>query len=88
MISTKTVPEADRTHCPRGHAYTEANTMHYQGSRYCRRCKNAYSNISKAKNRGVRGEKLERYIVRVWERADRLAEFSWVGPVSRGAAIR
>lgn len=30
---------ANRTHCPRGHAYDEANTRTYRGSRYCRTCR-------------------------------------------------
>lgn len=29
---------AARTHCPRGHAYDEANTFAYNGSRRCRAC--------------------------------------------------
>lgn len=29
---------ANRTHCPSGHAYDEANTRVYQGRRYCRAC--------------------------------------------------
>jgi hypothetical protein len=29
---------AARTHCVNGHEYNEANTFHYKGSRYCRRC--------------------------------------------------
>ncbi len=29
---------ANRTHCPQGHAYDEANTRWYKGWRYCRAC--------------------------------------------------
>ena len=29
---------ASRTHCPQGHAYDEANTYRWRGSRKCRRC--------------------------------------------------
>ncbi len=29
---------AARTHCKRGHEFTEANTYHYKGSRNCRAC--------------------------------------------------
>jgi hypothetical protein len=28
-----------KTHCPRGHAYDEANTYFYRGSRTCRKCR-------------------------------------------------
>lgn len=27
-----------KTHCPQGHAYTEANTFTHRGIRYCKRC--------------------------------------------------
>ena len=30
--------QAERTHCPRGHAYDEANTIHFRGHRKCRAC--------------------------------------------------
>jgi hypothetical protein len=29
---------SNKTHCPQGHAYDEANTQMYQGRRYCRAC--------------------------------------------------
>ena len=29
---------ARRTHCPRGHAYDQPNTLLYRGKRYCRAC--------------------------------------------------
>lgn len=29
---------ARKTHCPQGHAYDEANTLVYNGGRYCRAC--------------------------------------------------
>ncbi len=28
-----------KTHCPRGHEYTPANTYTYDGRRFCRKCK-------------------------------------------------
>lgn len=28
-----------KTHCPHGHPYDEANTIHYRGHRFCRACK-------------------------------------------------
>ena len=28
----------NKTHCPQGHDYTEANTYRYNGGRYCRTC--------------------------------------------------
>lgn len=31
----------DVTHCPRGHEYTEENTMRSGGARYCKTCRNA-----------------------------------------------
>jgi len=30
---------AAKTHCKRGHAFDEANTYHYRGSRHCRTCR-------------------------------------------------
>jgi hypothetical protein len=30
-----------KTHCPHGHKYDEANTLHYRGARKCRECKRA-----------------------------------------------
>jgi hypothetical protein len=35
---------AQKTHCPSGHAYDEANTDYYKGARYCRRCRNGERN--------------------------------------------
>lgn len=32
---------ATKTHCKRGHEYTEANTHHYRGERICRECRKA-----------------------------------------------
>ncbi len=29
---------SDRTHCPRGHEYTDENTRMYKNSRHCRKC--------------------------------------------------
>ncbi len=31
-------PRRERTHCPQGHPYDEANTRHYKGHRICRAC--------------------------------------------------
>ena len=31
-------PNTLKTHCPRGHAYDDANTRHYRGRRVCRAC--------------------------------------------------
>ena len=28
----------NKTACPQGHEYSESNTYHYRGSRYCRIC--------------------------------------------------
>lgn len=30
-----------KTHCPRGHEYSQENTIHYKGSRFCVECKRA-----------------------------------------------
>lgn len=32
---------AKKDHCPQGHKYDEANTIHYRTFRYCRECKRA-----------------------------------------------
>ncbi len=31
--------EANKTHCPQGHAYDETNTRHYRGERHCWTCR-------------------------------------------------
>lgn len=33
-----TARNASKTHCPRGHAYSEENTYAHRGSRHCREC--------------------------------------------------
>jgi hypothetical protein len=33
--------QADKTHCPQGHEYTEENTYHWRGERHCRTCRTA-----------------------------------------------
>jgi len=38
---------AERTHCPAGHEYTEANTYIHNGKRTCLTCKNARRKKSK-----------------------------------------
>lgn len=35
------VENANKTHCPRGHAYDDKNTKQYGGRRYCRACQRA-----------------------------------------------
>jgi hypothetical protein len=35
---------ARKTHCPKGHEYDEANTIHYRGGRYCRACQSEKNN--------------------------------------------
>lgn len=42
---------AQKTHCPRGHAFDEINTYHYDGSRYCRICDRAKLNARRRKRR-------------------------------------
>lgn len=41
----------EKTHCPQGHAYDEANTGHYRGRRYCRTCQNEYSRRRRARQK-------------------------------------
>lgn len=31
-------PFSNRTHCPKGHEYSEENTRRYKDSRFCRKC--------------------------------------------------
>lgn len=40
-----------KTHCPKGHPYDEANTIHGQGSRTCRTCRRAYQRVYRARRR-------------------------------------
>ena len=40
-----------KTHCPRGHEYSEGNTYSHGGSRYCRSCQRKASRESKARMR-------------------------------------
>lgn len=43
--------DALKTHCPRGHPYSEANTRHHGGKRFCRTCGRAANTQSKKKAR-------------------------------------
>jgi hypothetical protein len=49
-----TAVQARRTHCPRGHAYDEANTRHRQGKRYCRACEKERNYLNRAGDGGNR----------------------------------
>jgi hypothetical protein len=31
-----------KTHCPKKHEYSEANTYYYRGRRFCKECRNEY----------------------------------------------
>jgi hypothetical protein len=42
---------ARKTHCPRGHAYDEANTYHWRGHRKCRICENARTAVRNKRRR-------------------------------------
>jgi hypothetical protein len=44
------VPEWQRskTHCLRGHEYSEANTQRYNGKRYCRTCRREAMRVKRA----------------------------------------
>ncbi len=48
---------ANKTHCPKGHAYDEENTIRYKGSRTCRECKNK-ANRERMRERRAQGEKI------------------------------
>lgn len=43
----------EKTHCPSGHPYDEANTKWYQGRRYCRACRLIDSRRYKAAKRAA-----------------------------------
>jgi hypothetical protein len=45
---------ADRTHCPQGHPYDEANTGHSRGQRVCRACAAARSREYQARKKAER----------------------------------
>jgi len=45
-------PQANKTHCPQGHAYTEDNTVRRRGYRECRACRNANSRAWRARQKG------------------------------------
>lgn len=34
--------QAEKTHCPKGHAYDQANTYIYKNQRFCRACKSIH----------------------------------------------
>lgn len=38
-----------RTHCPKGHPYDEANTLHYRGRRVCKACQTITRRLSRQK---------------------------------------
>ncbi len=65
------------THCPKGHAYDEANTMIHQGKRVCRKCNaERVSAIYASETHEERERRRERAAVqatREKDRADRLA---------------
>lgn len=42
-----------KTHCPRGHAYDETNTLRSQGRRHCRTCRNAEQRRYRAAKKAV-----------------------------------
>lgn len=42
---------AEKTHCPKGHAYVESNIYHWRGHRQCLACRNERGRAWRAKNR-------------------------------------
>lgn len=54
-----TAENARKTHCPRGHAYSEGNTAIYGGSRVCREC-------SRLKTKRVRERKKENFLLDIF----------------------
>ena len=59
MVSKGRKPDHNgpKTHCPRGHEYTEANTrINPRGSRVCRRCSVLNTNRQRAEKRARRDE--------------------------------
>lgn len=65
--TSSALAEAARTHCPKGHEYTEANTYRHGNHRYCRRC-NADRMVRKAAERreaaGVVGKRTDHKVQR------------------------
>lgn len=44
--------QADKTHCPQGHPYDEANTYHWRNERHCRECRKAAKRRYRAAKQG------------------------------------
>ena len=42
-----------KTHCPKGHQYTEENTFRYNGSRRCKECIRAYNRKLYRRKKGL-----------------------------------
>jgi hypothetical protein len=53
--NTRRGEPANRTHCPRGHAYDQANTGHNArtGRRFCKACHSFFAVRTKARRRGI-----------------------------------
>jgi hypothetical protein len=47
--TTLAAENAKKIHCPRGHLYSEQNTYHYSGRRFCRTCHRTKERDRKAK---------------------------------------
>lgn len=64
-IAHGTHPEASRTHCLRGHEFTEANTALLNGgkSRRCKKCANMYGKINRAIKRDARLNPQEKAVI-------------------------
>lgn len=56
-------PRAERTHCPKGHPYDEANTIRRNGRRHCRACKEERLRLAREAT-ARRGRKLKTHCVR------------------------
>jgi hypothetical protein len=47
----------EKTHCPHGHLYDEANTYLYRGKRFCRACRRRHRLRRRAAARAARGRR-------------------------------
>jgi hypothetical protein len=70
-------PQRQRTHCPQGHSYDEANTYVWNGWRYCRTCSKVYIKAWEAKHKRVRPKKPRSLPKILWQRKTGRAAGRW-----------